>query len=124
MANHNLTDLLPYWHLLPAGGGLILKDERYAIVDEDGRSISIFTSDTNWLATADDRILTERLVTPPLPTEEGALIWASVRSDRVPNMLMERTERGWYCPNDTGPWRDDEVTAWAPVTLGQLVVMP
>ena len=47
MANHNLTDLLPDWHPLPAGGGLILEDERYAIVEADGRVITIYTSHTD-----------------------------------------------------------------------------
>ena len=77
MANHNLTDLLPDWHPLPEGGGTVRRDERYAIVEPGGRDIMIFTSDTDWSATADDRILTEHPILPPLPTEEGATIMAS-----------------------------------------------
>ena len=126
MANHNLTDLLPNWHLLPAGGGRILKDERYAIVDEDGRSISIFTSDADWTAIADRRVLTEHLVTPPLPTEPGTQILASIRSDRKPCVLMERTDRtdrGWYCSEYVYYYGDDEITAWVPITVGETVVI-
>ena len=39
MANHNLTDLLPDWHPIPDGGGLVRKGERYAIVESEGRII-------------------------------------------------------------------------------------
>ena len=124
MANHNLTDLLPNWHLLPAGGGRILKDERYAIVDEDGRSISIFTSDADWTPPVGDRLLTEHPVTPPLPTEPGTRILASIRHDRTPCVLMERTasDRGWYCSEYGYCYGDDEIVAWAPITVGETVV--
>ena len=121
MANHNLTDLLPNWHLLPAGGGRILKDERYAIVDEDGRSISIFTSDADWTAIADRRVLTEHLVTPPLPTEEGATILAS-DDCRRPRILLT-LEAGQWVSGLGLHWNVEQLRAWCPVTLGETVVM-
>ena len=121
MANHNLTDLLPDWHPLPAGGGLILKDERYAIVEADGRSISIFTSDTDW-SPADDRILTEHPIALPLPTEEGAVIAVSKDGYRLPFILLTR-EGGRWVNRYGDECHVDGITAWAPVTIGETVIM-
>ena len=123
MANHNLTDLLPDWHPLPAGGGLIPKDERYAIVEADGRVITIYTSHTDWSAPADDRILTEHPIAPPLPTEEGAMIMASGDERLPPHILLTRQGGLWV--NHLGmECRVDGITAWAPVTIGETVVAP
>ena len=120
MANHNLTDLLPDWHLLPASGGLIPKDERYAIVEADGRVITIYTSHTDWSAPADDRILTEHPLAPPLPTEEGATIVAS-SDERPPHILLTRESGRWV--NRHGVvWTVDVIRAWAPVAIGETVV--
>ena len=122
MANHNLTDLLPDWHPLPAGGGLIRKDERYAVVEADGRVITIYTSHTDWSTPADDRILTEHPITPPLPTEDGATILVS-SDERPPSVLLMREAGRWV--NSHGvEWYNNEIHAWAPVTLGETVVMP
>ena len=121
MANHYLTDLLPDWHPLPAGGGLILKDERYAVVEADGRVITIYTSHTDWSTPADDRILTEHPVTPPLPTEEGAIIMVS-NDGRRPFVLLMREAGRWV--NSHGvEWYNNEIHAWAPVTVGETVVI-
>ena len=121
MANHNLTDLLPDWHPLPAGGGLILKDERYAIVEADDRVITIYTSHTDWSAPADDRILTEHPSAPPLPTEDGATIAVS-SDERPPSVLLTRKGGRWV--NSHGvEWYDNEIHAWAPVAIGETVVI-
>ena len=122
MANHNLTDLLPDWHLLPASGGLIPKDERYAIVEADGRVITICTSHTDWSAPADDRILTEHPVTRPLPTEEGATIVAS--SDELPPRIFLTRKDGRWVNRYGAEWSVDQIRAWAPVAVGETVVMP
>ena len=120
MANHNLTDLLPDWHPLPAGGGLIPKDERYAIVEADGRVITIYTSHTDWSAPADDRILTEHPVAAPLPTEEGVTILAS-GDERPPHILLTREGGRWVdCYGDR--WVFSDIRAWAPVTIGEVEV--
>ena len=123
MANHNLTDLLPDWHPLPAGGGLILKDERYAVVEADGRVITIYTSHTDWSAPADDRILTEHPVTLPLPTEEGATIMASTNGHWPPGILLTRQGGRWISRYGT-EWTVDQIHAWAPADIGETVVMP
>ena len=120
MANHNLTDLLPDWHPLPAGGGLILKDERYAVVEAGGRVITIYTSHTYWSAPADDRILTEHPSAPPLPTEDGATIAVS-SDERPPSVLLTRKGGRWV--NHDVEWPVSLIHAWAPVTIGETVVI-
>ena len=122
MANHNLTDLLPDWHLLPASGGLIPKDERYAIVEANGRVITICTSHTDWSAPADDRILTEHPVTPPLPTEEGATILVS-DDELLPSRILLTREGGRWVNLFGIECHVDGIRAWAPVTIGETVVI-
>ena len=121
MANHNLTDLLPDWHPIPDGGGLVRKGERYAIVESEGRTISIYTSEVDWTMHADGRVLTERPVTPPLPTEEGATILVS-NDERPPFVLLMREAGRWV--NSHGvEWYNNEIRAWAPVTIGETVAV-
>ena len=122
MPNNNLTDLLPDWHPIPDGGGLVRKGERYAIVESEGRIISIYTSEDDWTVHADGRVLTEHPVTPPLPTEEGATIAVS-SDERPPSVLLTRKAGRWV--NSHGvEWYNNEIHAWAPVTIGETVVMP
>ena len=121
MPNNNLTDLLPDWHPIPDGGGLVRKGERYAIVESEGRIISIYTSEDDWTVHADGRVLTEHPVTPPLPTEEGATIAVS-SDERPPSVLLTRKGGRWV--NSHGvEWYNNEIYAWAPVTVGETVVM-
>ena len=123
MTHSNLTDLLPDWHPLPSGGGLILKDERYAIVDGDGRSISIFTSESDWTATAaysgslltEHPVIASRVITP-LPTEEGATIMAAT-NHLPPNTLLTRQGGRWVSRFGV-EWPADQICTWAPVTIG------
>ena len=122
MANHNLTDLLPDWHPLPAGGGLIPEDERYAVVEADGRVITIYTSHTDWSAPADDRILTEHPITLPLPTEEGATIVVS--GDELPPRFLLTREGGRWVNRYGAEWTVDQIRAWVPVAIGEVVVRP
>ena len=120
MANHNLTDLLPDWHPVPTGG-VIRKDERYAIVEADGRDISIFTTDADWVPVDDSRILTEHPIAPPLPTEEGATILVS--SDERPPFVLLMREAGRWVNSHGVEWYNNEIHAWAPVTIGETVAV-
>ena len=121
MPTNNLTDLLPDWHPIPEGGGLVRKGERYAIIESEGRIISIYTSEDDWTVHADGRVLTEHRVVPPLPTEEGATILVP-SDERPPHNLLTREAGRWV--NRYGmPWYFDEITTWAPVTIGETVVM-
>lgn len=121
MPNNNLTDLLPDWHPIPDGGGLVRKGERYAIVESEGRTISIFTSEDDWTMHADGQVLTEHPITPPLPTEEGVTIAVS-SGERPPSVLLTRKGGRWV--NSHGvEWCNNEIHAWAPVTIGEVVVI-
>ena len=122
MPNNNLTDLLPDWHPIPDGGGLVRKGERYAIVESEGRIISIYTSEDDWTVLADGRVLTEHPVAPPLPTEEGATILVS-NDERPPHILLTCKAGHWVSRYGTR-WNADQIRAWAPVTVGETVVMP
>ena len=64
---------------------------------------------------------TERPIAPPLPTEEGATILVS-SDERPPHNLVTREAGRWV--NRYGmEWYFDEITTWAPVTIGETVVM-
>ena len=121
MPNNNLTDLLPDWHPIPDGGGLVRKGERYAIVESEGRTISIYTSEVDWIMHADGRVLTEHPITPPLPTEEGVTIVVS-GDDRPPRILLTRLGDCWV-NQYVVEWPADRIRAWAPVTIGETVIM-
>ena len=64
---------------------------------------------------------TKRPIAPPLPTEEGATILVS-SDERPPHNLVTREAGRWV--NRYGmEWHVEQITAWAPVTIGETVVM-
>ena len=65
---------------------------------------------------------TEHPVTPPLPTEEGAAIAVSY-NEQPPHILLTRKAGHWVNRYGTR-WNVDQIRAWAPVTIGEVVVMP
>ena len=65
----------------------------------------------------------ERPITLPLPTEEGATILVTSQPGLPPNILLTR-EGGIWVNSYGAEWRVDPLTAWAPVTIGETVVMP
>ena len=63
----------------------------------------------------------ERPVAPPLPTEKGATILVS-SDERPPHVLLMREAGRWV--NSHGvEWYNNEIHAWAPVTIGETVVI-
>lgn len=66
---------------------------------------------------------TEKPIIPPLPREEGATILASSDSDCPPFVVLTRNGERWITPYDS-TWYDDQILAWAPITIGETVVMP
>ena len=119
----NFPDLSA-WNRVP-DGSTIPKDTPYAYtyagaltVELDGHFEDYTVSDNSYCT-----YYTEHPVPPPLPTEPGTQILASIRSDRTPSVLMERTDRGWYCSEYVYYYGDDEITAWVPITLGEPVVI-
>lgn len=121
MPNNNLTDLLPDWHPIPDEGGLIRKGERYALVESEGRTISIYTSEDDWTVYAGGRVLTEHPITPPLPTEEGATILVS--SDEQPPGILLTLEAGRWVNRYGAEWSADQIASWAPATIGETVIV-
>ena len=63
---------------------------------------------------------TERPVTPPLPTEEGATILAT-DDDRPPRILLT-LEAGQWVSSLGLRWNVEEFRAWCPVAVGETVV--
>ena len=62
-------------------------------------------------------------ITPPLPTEEGATIVVSKDGHRLPFILLTR-EGGRWVNRYGDECHVDGITAWAPVTIGETVVVP
>ena len=120
-----MTTALPdlsTWHRVPVGA-VIPKDTPYAYTYEgcvtvklDGHFDDITVSDNSYCT-----YYTERPVTPPLPTEEGATILAT-DDDRPPRILLT-LEAGQWVSGLGLRWNVEEFRAWCPVTLGETMVM-
>ena len=128
---NNLPDLST-WHRVPIGAK-IPAGTPYAYVNPncvtlrlDGAyvDIDVMREGTCDVTVCDghDPYYTEHPVTPPLPTEEGATIMAS-GNKLPPHVLLTRLGGGWFDRNGD-KWVFDDITAWAPVTIGETVVMP
>ena len=122
MANNELPNLST-WHRVPLGA-TIPADTPYAYAYGDGLTVelggypSAITVDDNSYYTH----YTESPIGPPLPTEEGATILVS-SDERPPRVLLTRKGGRWV--NSHGvEWYNNEIHAWAPVTIGETVVMP
>ena len=64
---------------------------------------------------------TERSIAHPLPTEEGATILASY-NEQPPHVLLTREADRWVNRYGTR-WSVDQIASWAPVTIGETVVL-
>ena len=121
MSNNELPNLST-WHRVPIGA-TIPAGTPYAYVYGD-----CFTVDLGGYPSAvtvyDNYYphYTEHPITRPLPTEDGATIVVS-RDKLPPNILLTR-EGGRWIDCDGDKWVFDQITSWAPVTVGETVVMP
>ena len=116
---------LSTWHPVPLGA-TIPADTPYAYAYAYGNGLTVELGGYPIAITVDDNSYytqyTEHPVTPPLPTEEGATILVS-NDERPPFVLLMREAGRWV--NSHGvEWYDNEIHAWAPVTIGETVVMP
>lgn len=120
-----MTPTLPdlsTWHRVPVGA-TIPAGTPYAYAYEDDVTVQLggyfddITVGDNSLYTH----YTERPIAPPLPTEEGATIAVSTNA-RPPHILVTRQGGCWV--TRFGIEWSVEITAWAPVTIGETVVMP
>ena len=115
--NTTLPDLST-WHRVPVGA-VIPKGVPYAYVYGDSLAVELdgYPCDKQ---VRNNAHYTEHPITQ-LPTEEGATIVAS-GDDRPPHILLTREAGRWV--NRYGQvWVDDQIHAWAPVTIGETVVM-
>ena len=111
---------LPTWHRVPRGA-VIPADTPYAYAYEDGITVKPGGHYEDVIA-PDNSYYTEHPIAPPLPTEEGATIVVSAVS-RPPRTLLTHQGGRWVdCFG--AEWTVKDITAWAPVTIGEVVVMP
>ena len=112
---------LSTWHRVPTGA-VIPKNTPcayayggYLTVQFDGYSRNITVGRGGYT------YYTEKLILPPLPTEEGATILAS-GNDLPPHTLLTR-EGGRWLTRYGAEWTV-KITSWCPVTVGLMVPMP
>ena len=109
------------WHRVPVGA-TIPKGTPYAYAYEDGITVVPGGHYVDITVIHDYTYYTEHPVTPPLPTEEGATIVVSC-DELPPRFLLTRVAGRWVARYGAA-WSVDEIRAWAPVTIGEVVVMP
>ena len=110
---------LSTWHRVPVGA-TIPKGTPYVYAYENGINVRLdgYLRDTR---VGDCPYYTEHPIAPPLPTEEGATILAS-SDDWPPSALLIREGDRWVTRYGTR-WPADQILAWAPVTIGETVVV-
>ena len=113
---------LSTWHRVPIGA-TIPKGTPYAYVYADGLSVKLdgYPRDIN-VGQDSYPHYTESPLAPPLPTEDGATILAS-GNDLPPHTLLT-LEAGRWVNRFGAEWGVDDIRTWAPVTIGEVVVMP
>ena len=119
MSNNELPNLST-WHRAPFGA-TIPAGTPFAYTYDDGVTVELggYPCDTQ---VGVNYHYTEHPVSPPLPTEEGATIMVS-NDERPPFVLLTREAGRWV--NCYGAeWTGKDITAWAPVTIGEVVVVP
>ena len=113
---------LSTWHRVPVGA-TIPADTPFAYSYEDGVTVSdgLF-EDITVRDVSNYTYYTEHPITPPLPTEEGATIAVSY-DDRPPRVLLDLQDGRWITRYGD-KFAVDQIHAWAPVAIGEVVVMP
>ena len=113
---------LSAWHPVPAGATLP-KNTPYAYAYADRLTVELDGYPRDTTVSRDDcTYYTESPLAPPLPTEDGATIVVSY-DDRPPRVLLELQDGRWV--NRYGAeWTVKDITSWAPVSIGEVVVMP
>ena len=119
--SNELPDLST-WHRVPVGATLP-KNTPYAYVYVDRLTVELDGYPRDTTVSRDDcTYYTEHPIAPPLPTEEGATIVVSAVS-RPPRTLLTHQGGRWVdCFG--AEWTVKDITAWAPVTIGEVVVVP
>ena len=115
---------LSTWHRVPIGATIPAGTPYAYHYEDEGFFAAKLSGHLNEVPAIDGEptYYTEHPIGPPLPTEEGATILAS--GDRwSPYILLTRKDGRWV--NRYGDeWAVDDIRAWAPVTIGEVVVRP
>ena len=111
---------LSTWHRVPVGA-TIPAGTPYAYAYEDGLNVELggYNCDMT-MGRGGGSYYTEHPVAPPLPTEDGATILVS--SDERPPHILVTLEAGRWVNHDV-EWPVSLIRAWAPVTVGETVVI-
>lgn len=106
----DLPDLTQWW---PVPEGASLEDgDRYAIRDSNG-DIVIYNCVGRWTPLPRETVVSERRLPRPLPTEQDAVILATL-PDRSVAVPMTRTAEVWR--DDSGAlYHDEQIRSWAPL---------
>ena len=127
MSTHNedqpsntLPDLST-WHRVPVGA-TIPKGVPYAYAYDDRLTVELDGYHHDATVSRDDcTYYTEHPIALPLPTEEGATI--VVASDAMILDILLTCVGGCWVNSYGAEWTVDDIRAWAPVTIGEVVVM-
>ena len=117
--SNNLPDLST-WHRVPVGA-TIPKGTPYAYVNQNCVTLRLDGAYVDITVIHDNTYYTEHPIAPPLPTEEGATIVVSY-DDRPPRVLLELQDGRWITRYGD-KFAVDQIHAWAPVTIGEVVVV-
>ena len=121
MSNNELPNLST-WHRVPVGA-VIPAGTPYAYYYEDEGFFAVISSHLFEVPALDSEptYYTEHPITRPLPTEEGATILVS--SDERPPFVLLMREAGRWVNSHGVEWYNNEIHAWAPVTIGETVAV-
>lgn len=111
---------LSTWHRVPVGAK-IPAGTPYAYVNQNCVTLRLEGAYVDIDVLSEGTYYTEHRVTPPLPTEDGATIVVSY-NELPPHILLTRKAGHWVNRYGTR-WSVDQVRAWAPVDVGETVVM-
>ena len=112
---------LSTWHLVPVGA-TIPKGTLYAYAYQNCVMLRLDGAYVGIDVLREGTYYTEHPIAPPLPTEEGATIVVS--SDELPpGILLTRVGGCWF-DRYGNEWPVETIRAWAPVSIGEVVVRP
>ena len=118
--SNSLPDLST-WNRVPVGA-TIPAGTSYAYVNQNCVTLRLDGAYVGIDVLREGTYYTEHPILPPLPTEEGATILAASEGC-IPYILLSREGGRWL--NRYGvEWSVGQIRTWAPVTLGETVVMP
>ena len=114
---------LSTWHRVPIGATIPAgtpyayhyEEEGFFAVKPSGHLFEVPALD------GEPTYYTEHPIGLPLPTEDGATILVS--SDERPPFVLLMREAGRWVNSHGVEWYNNEIHAWAPVTIGETVAV-